>query len=231
MLKTFLVCCGALLITSSAFAALSNDEVKRLSASAAVLTDLRTAPDQGIPENLWARAQCVLVIPSMKKAAFIVGGEYGSGVMSCRSGDRWSAPMFMQLAKGSWGLQIGAEQVDMVLLVMNRRGVDKLLQDKVSLGADASVAAGPVGRAANAATDAQMNAEMLAYSRSQGLFAGIDLSGGVLRPDKDADVHAYGAGVTAQQIVRGTGHITMPAAAKPFLTSLGTDVQATTGRK
>jgi lipid-binding SYLF domain-containing protein len=229
--KLLVACCGALLITSPAFAALSNEEAKRLSDSAAILSDLRTAPDQGIPENLWARAQCVLVIPSMKKAAFIVGGEYGSGVMSCRSGNRWSAPIFMQLAKGSWGLQIGAEQVDMVLLVMNRRGVDKLLQDKVSLGADASVAAGPVGRAANAATDAQMNAEMLAYSRSHGLFAGIDLSGGVLRPDTDADVHAYGAGVTAQQIVRGSGQVRMPAEARPFLNSLGTDVQATTGRK
>jgi lipid-binding SYLF domain-containing protein len=231
MLKKFVACCGALVITSPAFAALSDDEVKRLSDSAAIVSDLRTAPDQGIPEDLWARAQCVLVLPSMKKAAFIVGGEYGSGVMSCRNNNRWSAPIFMRLAKGSWGLQVGAEQVDMVLLVMNRRGVDKLLQDKVSLGADASVAAGPVGRAANAATDAQMNAEMLAYSRSQGLFAGIDLSGGVLRPDKDADVRAYGAGVTAQQIVRGSGQVTVPAEAQPFLNSLGTDVRATTGRK
>jgi lipid-binding SYLF domain-containing protein len=231
MLKKFAVCCGALLITSSAFATLSNDDVRRLSDSGAILSDLRTAPDQGIPDNLWARAQCVLVIPSMKKAAFIVVGEYGSGVMSCRSGDRWSAPIFMQLAKGSWGLQVGAEQVDMVLLVMNPRGVDKLLQDKASLGADASVAAGPVGRAANAATDAQMNAEMLAYSRSHGLFAGIDLSGGVLRPDKDADVRAYGAGVTAQQVVKGSSQVTIPPEARPFLTSLGAAVQATTDRK
>jgi lipid-binding SYLF domain-containing protein len=231
MLKKFVACCGALLVASSAFAALAKDEVKRLRESAAVLSELRAAPDQGIPEDLWARAQCVLVIPSMKKAAFIVGGEYGSGVMSCRSGNRWSAPVFMQLAKGSFGLQIGAEQVDMVLLVMNQRGVDKLLQDKVSLGADASVAAGPVGRAANAATDAQMNAEMLAYSRSNGLFAGIDLSGGVLRPDKDAEVRAYGAGVTAEQVVRGSDHVKVPSEARSFITSLGTDVRATTGRK
>jgi lipid-binding SYLF domain-containing protein len=119
----------------------------------------------------------------------------------------------------------------LVLLVMNRRGVDKLLQDKVSLGAEASIAAGPIGRAANGATDAQMNAEMLAYSRSHGLFAGIDLSGGVLRADKDADVRAYGASVTAQQIVTGSREVTMPTEAQPFLTSLGTNVQATTGRK
>ena len=116
----------------------------------------------------------------MKKAAFVVGGEYGSGVMSCHRGNAWSAPVFMQLMKGSWGLQIGAEQVDLVILAMNQRGVDKLLQDKVTLGADASIAAGPVGRRASAATDAQLSAELLSYSRSQGLFAGIDLSGGVL---------------------------------------------------
>ncbi len=231
MLKKVLACGSALLITSSAFAALSHEEVKRLSDSAAVLSELRTAPDTGIPEQLWARAQCVLVIPSMKKAAFIVGGEYGSGVMSCRSANRWSAPVFMQLAKGSWGVQIGAEQVDLVLLVMNPRGVDKLLEDKVALGADASVTAGPVGRAANAATDAQLNTEMLAYSRSQGLFAGIDLSGGVLRPDKDADIRAYGAGATARQIVEGSGHVTTPAEAREFLTALGRNVPPTTGRK
>ena len=231
MLKKMLACCGALLITSAAFAALSHDEVKRLNGAAAILSELRTAPDKGIPEQLWTRAECVLVIPSMKKAAFIVGGEYGSGVMSCRNAARWSAPVFMQLAKGSWGLQIGAEQVDLVLLVMNRRGMDKLLRDKVSLGADASVAAGPVGRAANAATDAQLNTEMLSYSRSQGLFAGIDLSGGVLHPDTEADARAYGASATAQQIVDGSGHLVMLPEAQAFLAALGRDVRGTTGRK
>jgi lipid-binding SYLF domain-containing protein len=137
----------------------------------------------------------------------------------------------MQLAKGSWGLQLGAEEIDLVLLVMNQRGVDKLFQDKVSLGADASVAAGPVGRSAAAATDAQMSAEMLSYSRSHGLFAGIDLSGGVLRPDKEADARAYGPNVTAREIVEGAGHIEMPASARSFITSLGRDVRATSGRK
>jgi lipid-binding SYLF domain-containing protein len=231
MLKKMLACGCALLISSFAFAAPSHDEVKRLSDSAAILTELRGTPDKGIPEQLWTRAECVLVIPSMKKAAFIVGAEYGSGVMSCRNAGRWSAPVFMQLAKGSWGLQIGAEQVDLVLLVMNRRGVDKLLQDKVSLGADASIAAGPVGRAANAATDAQLNTEMLSYSRSQGLFAGIDLSGGVLHPDKDADARVYGAGTTAQQIVDGSGQRATPPEARAFLAALARDVRATTDRR
>jgi SH3 domain-containing YSC84-like protein 1 len=151
-------------------------------------------------------------------------------VMSCRS-KGWSAPVFMQLAKGSWGLQIGGEQVDLVLLVMNRRGVDKLLQDKVSLGADASVAAGPVGRAANASTDAQMSAEMLSYSRSQGVFAGIDLSGGVLKPDKEADARGYGSSLSARDIVLGPTRVQAPPQAAPFLRALRQEVRATTGRK
>jgi lipid-binding SYLF domain-containing protein len=229
MMKVAAVC-ASLVFATAAFAAVSKDEVKRFSEAGAILSELRGAPDKGIPEDLWNKAQCVVVIPSMKKAAFVVGGEYGSGVMSCRT-TGWSAPVFMQLAKGSWGLQIGAEQVDLVLLVMNRRGVDKLLQDKVSLGGDASVAAGPVGRTASAATDAQMSAEMLAYSRSQGVFAGIDLSGGVLRPDKEADARAYGTEVTAREVVTGAKRVTAPEAASPFLRALRQEVRATTGRK
>jgi lipid-binding SYLF domain-containing protein len=211
----FVVCLSA----SAAFAALSKDEAKRLSQAGVILTELRDAPDKGIPENLWSKAQCVVVIPSMKKAA------YGSGVMSCRTADRWSSPVFMQLAKGSWGLQIGGEEIDLVLLVINKRGVDKLLQDKVALGGDAAVAAGPLGRSATAATDAQMSAEMLAYSRAQGVFAGIDLSGGVLRPDKEADARAYGPAVNAADIIRGTDHaMHAPAEAAPFLAALRADV-------
>src|ERR1700733_7786767 len=129
-MKKMAICCVLVLIAASAFAALSKDEVKRLNESATILSELRRSPDKAIPEDLWNKAQCVLVIPSLKKAAFIVGGEYGSGVMSCRA-QGWSAPVFMQIAKGSWGLQIGAEEIDLVLLVMNQRGVDKLLQDKV----------------------------------------------------------------------------------------------------
>jgi lipid-binding SYLF domain-containing protein len=223
--------CALCLVATAAFAALSKDEVKRLSEAGAILTELRNTPDKGIPEQLWEKAQCVVVIPSMKKAAFVVGGEYGSGVMSCRTNKGWSAPVFMQIAKGSWGLQIGGEQVDLVLLAMNRRGVDKLLQDKVSLGADASVAAGPVGRSANASTDAQMHAEMLSYSRSQGVFAGIDLSGGVLKPDKEADARAYGPSLSAHDVVLGTTRVQAPPEAAPFERALRQDVRATTGRK
>ncbi len=230
MKKIAILGCALCLVASSAFAALSKDEVKRLRDSGTILTELRNAPDKGIPEELWEKAQCVIVIPSMKKAAFVFGGEYGSGVMSCRTSG-WSAPVFMQLAKGSWGLQIGAEEVDLVLLVMNRRGVDKLLEDKVSLGADASVAAGPVGRTGSAATDAQMGAEMLSYSRSHGVFAGIDLSGGILHPDKEAMARAYGPNVTARDIVAGGKRNASLTEAEPFLHALRQDVRATTGRK
>jgi lipid-binding SYLF domain-containing protein len=218
-------------VAVSAFAALSKDEVKRLSQAGLILNELRRAPDKGIPQDLWPKAQCVIVIPSMKKAAFVVGGEYGSGVMSCRQGGDWSSPVFMQLAKGSWGLQIGAEETDLALLVMNRRGLDKLLEDKVSLGGDASVAAGPVGRSTAAATDAQMHAEMLAYSRSQGVFAGIDLSGGMLKPDKEADARAYGPNVSARSVVMGPEHVAAPPEAAPFLAALRHDAGAGSARR
>jgi lipid-binding SYLF domain-containing protein len=231
MKKLAMISCGLLLIATSAFAALTTGEVKRLGDAATVLSEMRGAPDSGISEELWTRAQCVVVFPSLKKAAFFVGGETGSGVMSCRRGDAWSAPVFMHLTKGSVGLQIGAQQVDLVLLVMNQGGADKLLQDKVSLGADASVAAGPVGRSANAATDVQMNAEMLSYSRAQGLFAGVDLSGGVLRPDPQANARAYGANVTARDIVSDTQRVAVPVAAQSFVRALSSDVAATSGQK
>jgi lipid-binding SYLF domain-containing protein len=220
-----------LLVATAAFAALSKDEVKRLNEATAVLSEIRTAPDNGIPDRIWNKAECVVVIPSLKKAAFIVGGEYGSGVMSCRHGNAWGAPVFMQLAKGSAGFQIGAQAVDLVLVVMNQGGVDKLLGNKVTLGADASVAAGPVGRAANAATDAQITAEMLAYSRAKGLFAGVDVSGGTLKPDTDANARAYGSNVSVRDVALGTASVAIPVEARAFTNALGREVRATTGVK
>lgn len=214
----------------TAFAAISTAETNRLRESANVVRELRDVPDKGVPEDLWNRAECVVVIPNMKKAAFGIGGEYGRGVMSCRHGDGWSAPLFMTLAKGTWGLQIGAEQVDLVLLVMNKHGVDKMLQDNISLGADASVAAGPVGRAGTASTDAQFAAEILSYSRAAGIFAGIDLSGGVLRPDKDSNTDVYGANHVSRDIVIAQS-VAAPAAANDFMRSLSSEARATTGKK
>jgi len=229
-MRTFTLLCAAVLAASSAFSAPTKEEVKRLSEAGAVLDELRATPEKGIPDDLWSKAQCVIVIPSIKKGAFVVGGEYGKGVMSCRSARDWSAPVFMQIAKGSWGLQIGGEQIDLVMLVMNRRGLDKLLQDKVSLGGDASIAAGPVGRAGSAATDAQLHAEMLSYSRTQGVFAGIDLSGGVLRPDKDANTNTYGPDVDPKSVVTGEHRVAEADAAGPFMRALRQETRATTGR-
>jgi SH3 domain-containing YSC84-like protein 1 len=221
----------ALLIATAAFAADSKSDAKRLNRAAAVLTDLRNAPDNGIPDRIWSKAECVVVIPSLKKAGFIVGGESGSGVMSCRQGNHWGAPVFMELTKGSVGLQAGVSSTELVLLVMNRSGIEKLLSNKVTLGADASVAAGPVGRSASTATDAQMTAEMLAYSRSKGLFAGIDLSGGSLNPDESANASAYGPNVSAREIALGTRQVQMSSEARAFTDALGRGVAATTGVK
>ena len=218
------------LSVGTAFAAISTGEMNRLRESANVIRSLRDMPEKGIPEDLWSRADCVVVIPNMKKAAFGIGGEYGKGVMSCRTGTAWSAPLFMTLAKGTWGLQIGAEQVDLVLLVMNKRGAEKMLQDNISLGADASVAAGPVGRAGTASTDAQFSAEILSYSKAEGVFAGIDLSGGVLRPDKDSNTDVYGPNHVSRDIVLNHA-VAVPAAADDFIRSLSSEARATSGKK
>src|SRR5919198_533654 len=205
----------AVVATSSVSTAISMDEAARLADAARIVRAIRPT----IPGDHWTRARCVAVIPDLKKAAFILGGEYGKGAMSCRSGDAWGAPLFMQLAKGSWGFQAGAEQNDLVLLVMNESGVQKLLRNKVTLGADASVAAGPVGRQGSVGTEAQLHAEILSYSRAQGLLAGIDLSGGVLRPDDDANKSTYGTGATPASIL-ARREISAPPEADAFLRAL-----------
>jgi lipid-binding SYLF domain-containing protein len=192
------------------------DEASRLAGSAKIIQEIRSE----IPAEYWDKARCVAVFPDLKKAAFVVGGEYGKGAMSCRAGETWSAPLFMQLAKGSWGFQAGAEQVDLVLLVMNESGAQKMLRNKVSLGADASVAAGPIGRRGGVGTDAALTAEILSYSRSKGLFAGIDLSGGVLRPDEDANKDVYGGNATPSTIL-ASREISAPTNAAPFIRALG----------
>jgi lipid-binding SYLF domain-containing protein len=223
-MKRVLVVAGAcLMITAGTTFA---DEASRLNASATAVREIRSE----IPQEYWAKAHCVLVIPELKKAAFIIGGEYGKGVMSCRAGEQWSAPVFMQIAKGSWGFQAGAEQADLVLLVMNESGVQKLLKNKTNLGADASVAAGPIGRRGGVSTDAVVTAEIISYSRSKGLFAGIDISGGVLRPDEDANKSTYGANATPSTIL-ATREMSAPPEAAGFLNALkSTGAAATSGK-
>jgi len=197
----------------------ASDAPKRLDAAADVVTDLMASPDKGIPQDLLDKSECVVIVPGLKKGAFIIGGKYGKGFLSCRkAGAGWSAPGAIRVEGGSFGLQIGGSETDVVLLVMNQGGVKKLLSSKFTLGADASAAAGPVGRTSSAATDAQMHAEILTYSRARGLFAGISLEGATLRPDEDWNKELYGKEMTNQEIV--TGNTKSPAAAARLMSLL-----------
>ncbi len=175
----------------------------RLNDAADVVNDLVAIPEQGIPASLFGKAQCVIVIPSLKKAAFGLGGEYGRGFAVCRTATGWSAPAGVRVEGGSIGFQIGGSATDVVMLVMNRKGMDKLLSSRFTLGADASVAAGPLGRSAEAKTDALMTAEILGYSRSRGVFAGVALEGSTLREDGDANDAMYGQATSNRKILNG----------------------------
>lgn len=198
-------------------------EEDRLRECATVLKEIVSIPDD-IPKDLLDKAECVMVFPGVKKVAMGVGGSYGRGAMTCRSGDTftgpWSAPALMALEGGSIGFQLGAQSTDFVLLVMNDRGATSVLGNKVKLGADASAAAGPKGRTAGASTDAVMQAEMLTYSRSRGLFAGVSLEGASLRPDNDANAAVYGSPIPAREIVKGS--VAVPSAAKAMIDTLNT---------
>ena len=218
MMRTTLLtilACGAVVFSPLAKAARESGAADRLDASADVLRDMMHADDKGIPQDLMNRAQCVVVIPNMKKAGFIWGAKYGRGYAVCRrrGGSGWTAPAGMRIEGGSFGLQIGGSESDAVVLVNSESGMKHLLEDKFTLGADATVAAGPVGRDAGAQTDAALHAEMLSYSRSRGLFAGIALEGATLRPDKDADRELYGRDITNREILTG-GDIKAPVAAE-----------------
>ena len=177
----------------------------RLKTSAVVLAEVMATPDSGIPGELLEKSQCIVIVPGIRKAAFIVGGQYGKGFIICRpaSGAGWSAPAAIKVEGGSFGFQIGGSETDAIMLVMNKRGAEKLLSSKFTLGVDASVAAGPVGRSASANTDLKMQAEILTYSRSRGVFAGVALDGATLRPDSETNTEMYGGQPTNEQILRG----------------------------
>ena len=187
----------------------------RLNDAAKVLDELMGTPDNSIPSTVLARAKCVAVIPSMVKGGFVIGGRHGRGVATCRTANGWSAPAFLSLTGGSWGAQIGVEKVDLVLLFMNERGVNSLLKDNFKVGADASLAAGPIGRHAEAATDAKLNSEILAYSRAKGLFAGLELNGAAVKPDNDSNVAFYGSNINWRETLSGS--VKAPAGADPFI--------------
>jgi lipid-binding SYLF domain-containing protein len=197
-----------------------NDNVKRLNNAATVLSEVMATPDKGIPEDLLGSAHCIVIVPDMKTAAFLVGGKYGKGYVSCRNrgGVGWSAPATVRIEGGSVGFQIGGEETDLILLVMNQGGMDKLLESKFTLGGEGSVAAGPVGRTATAQTDAQMHAEILSWSRSQGLFAGISLQGATLRQDLDDNSSLYGKKIDNRQIL--TSKMRTPKAAARLIALL-----------
>ena len=212
----------AALFLPSASAADKEKDTNRLENSGTVLKEILDVPDD-IPQDLLDKADCVVVFPSVLKAAFIVGGSYGRGAMTCRKGQNfggpWGAPTMMALEGGSFGFQLGGEATDLVLLVMNERGASGILTSKVKLGADASVAAGPVGRTASAETDATLRADILSYSRARGAFAGIALEGSTIRPDNGANKQIYGREVSARDIVL-SGHVVIPPAAKRMVSTL-----------
>jgi lipid-binding SYLF domain-containing protein len=206
-MKRYLVTAVCLTLAAGVvYAAKLNKEQKRLENCGVVLEEVTNIPDN-IPQDLLEKSECVVVFPSVKKLAFGVGADYGRGAMVCRTGDKfkgpWGAPAMYALEGGSIGFQVGGEATDLILLVMNDRGMESILSSKVKLGADASIAGGPKGRDASADTDAWMRAEILSYSRSRGVFAGISLEGSTLRPDDDASEQVYGHAIKAEDIVRG----------------------------
>jgi lipid-binding SYLF domain-containing protein len=208
----------ATLLPLTAYAA--SDAPKRLQSAAEAFKEVMGIPDKAIPQDLLEKAECIVIIPDLKKGAFIVGGKYGKGFVSCRKKDGvgWSAPGSVRIEGGSVGFQIGASEMDVFMLVMNDRGMDRLLSTKFTLGADATVAAGPVGRVAQAETDARMTAEILAWSRARGLFAGIALNGATMREDEDWNQDLYGKPIKNREIVEGT--VAAPRSAAPLLREL-----------
>jgi len=206
------------------FALAADDQTKeskasdRVQAAADVLNEIQAAPDSGIPQEILSRAQCVAVVPSMLKGGFIVGAKYGRGLASCRTPKGWSTPAFFTVEGGSFGFQVGGQAVDLVMLIMNNEGMRHLLEDKFEIGADASVAAGPVGRHAEGNTDWTMRAQVLTYSRARGVFAGVSLNGAVVKQDKDSTREFYGHMMTSKAAL--TGEVDPTPAANAFLTTL-----------
>ena len=207
-------------LTTAFLSAAESDAPKRLQAAADVFKEVMGIPDKSIPQDLLNKSSCIVIVPGLKKGAFIVGAKYGKGFVSCRhkSGAGWGAPGSVRVEGGSFGFQIGGSETDVIMLVMNERGMNRLLSTKFTLGGDATVAAGPVGRSTQAETDAAMTAEILTWSRARGLFAGISLSGATLREDSDWNNDLYGRKITNREIVTST--IAPPAPAKPLLAEL-----------
>jgi len=220
-MKSFLLSALLLLFVSSAVLTASrSDQVKRLSRATDVFQEIMKTPDKGIPADLLDKSACVAIVPGLKKGGLGLGGKYGKGLIMCRKPNRnWTAPSFITIEGGSIGLQIGFTQIDVVMLFMNKNGVDKLIGDKFTIGADASAAAGPVGRQTAAQTNIRLDAEILTYSRAKGLFAGVSLDGATLRSDKDDNREFYGKDLDVRSILMD-GTVEMPAEARPLASAL-----------
>lgn len=218
-MNRIMVLCAALSLTTVCWADDARQAtIDRIQHASEVLQEVMAAPDKGIPDEVMEHAKCIAVVPHLVKGAFIFGGEGGSGVATCRTAQGWSAPVFFNIAGGSWGLQIGVEGVDLVMVFQNDRGMQELLSSKFQLGAGASVAAGPVGRHATADTDWKMNAEILTYSRARGVFAGVSLHGAVITHDGDAMRAIYGQNVSSRAVLRGL--VPAPPDTHPFLSAV-----------
>ena len=213
------ICLPMFLISASQAWSEDRDvEANRVQAAADVLNEIMATPDKGIPDDVMRSAVCVGVVPALKKGGFIFGAEYGKGVASCHNKNGWSAPAPFEVVGGSWGLQIGGEEVDLVMLIMNNKGMQHLLSSKFKLGADASVAAGPVGRQAEGETDWKMRAEVLTYSRARGIFAGVTVNGAVIQQDGDATRAFYNGNPSFRSILEG--EVPAPSGSAPFLAAM-----------
>ncbi|HTH43153.1 MAG TPA: lipid-binding SYLF domain-containing protein [Terracidiphilus sp.] len=228
-MKRIMAVAALLALAPIGWAGSSADTTDRLENAAKVLHEIMAAPDSGIPEEVLDHAKCIAVVPHMVKGGFIVGAEQGRGVATCRTAHGWSAPAFFVITGGSWGLQIGIEGVDLVMVIQNDKGMQQLLSSKFQLGGNASAAAGPVGRHASANTDWKLDAEVLTYSRAKGVFAGLDLSGAAIRQDNDAMKAVYGPDVNQRSVL--DGEVKATPAATPFLAAVrGAKEQANTSK-
>jgi len=217
--RSLIVTALTFVVTLTAVASDRDDDIYRTQKAAQVFQEVMNTPDQGIPQGLLESAKCIAIVPGDKKFAFIFGGSYGRGVATCRTANGWSAPMFVAIDGGSVGYQIGGSSTDLVMLFMNDHALQSLMSDKFKMGADASIAAGPVGCNASAGTDLKLSAEILSYSRSKGIFAGVSLDGAVMQADKSGDQAMYGYDVSRREILNGK--VAVPASAQPLLDEIG----------
>jgi lipid-binding SYLF domain-containing protein len=217
-MKKFVAFVAVMSLASFSWAGAKEDSTERLTRSSEVLNQMVAAPDKGIPEEVLAKAKCIAIVPHLVKGGLGFGGKHGRGVATCRTADGWSAPAFISVGGGSWGLQIGVESVDLIMLVMNDKGMEQLLSSKFQISGEGSAAAGPVGRHASAGTDWKLDTQMLTYSRSKGAFAGLTLEGAVIQQDNDSTVAIYGKDVTFKSIL--LGKVPAPDIARPFVQSV-----------